>query len=132
MKRVQNYQSVYYNKKHTSKSFAKKQLMWFDFRDIKMKRLNKKLNLRKVNFYRIVKKINSQIYQFNLLFELRIHNVFHVSKIHEHQKMSEINSKAHYLVREISKEHREYVIRDLIDFFKKKETTHVQDSLSRL
>lgn len=120
LKKTQQYQTAYYNKKHISKIFVAKQKVWLDLRDIKTNHSSKKLNLRRIESCRVIKKMSSQIYQLNLSSEFRTHNVFHVSKIHANNKLDEVNFKTHHAIREVSNENQEFVIRELIDFFKKR------------
>ena len=47
-------------------------------KNLKQKRLNKKLFYKFVNFFRIVDKIKTQIYRLFLSIIYRIHNIFHI------------------------------------------------------
>ena len=47
-------------------------------KNLKQKRLNKKLFHKFMNFFRIVDKIKTQIYRLFLLIIYRIYNIFHI------------------------------------------------------
>jgi len=55
----------------------------------------------------------------NLSAELKIHNVFHVSKLREHKEMNEMKSEAYHSIRNVSKDDREYAVRELTDLKKR-------------
>ena len=53
-------------------------LIMLIIKNLKQKRLNKKLFHKFINFFRIVDKIKAQIYRLLLLIIYRIHNIFHI------------------------------------------------------
>ena len=54
-------------------------LIMLTIKNLKQKRLNKKLSHKFVNSFRIVDKIKTQTYRLLLSIIYRIHNIFHIS-----------------------------------------------------
>jgi len=113
--KAQAYQKEYYDKKHTAKTYKEGDLVWLDLRNVKTARPNKKLDLRRWGTCRITEKVGPQSYRLELPAGLQIHNVFHVSYLHDHHEMEGVNSKAHHSVRDAPPEQREYHVREIID-----------------
>ena len=72
-------QTKYYNVNHQSKSYAVSDLMLLSIKNLKQKRLSKKLLHKFINSFRMKDKINEQTYRLTLFNTYRIHNIFHVS-----------------------------------------------------
>ena len=53
-------------------------LIMLTIKNLKQKRLNKKLFHKFINFFRIVNKIKTQIYRLFLSIIYRIYNIFHI------------------------------------------------------
>ena len=53
-------------------------LIMLTIKNLKQKRLNKKLFYKFMNFFRIVNKVKTQIYRLLLSIIYRIYNIFHV------------------------------------------------------
>ena len=54
-------------------------LIMLIIKNLKQKRLSKKLSHKFVNFFRIINKIRAQVYRLFLSTIYRIHNTFHIS-----------------------------------------------------
>ena len=67
-----------YNKSHQSQKYKMSDLIMLTIKNLKQKRLNKKLSYKFVNLFRIVDKIRTQTYRLLLSIIYRIHNTFHV------------------------------------------------------
>ena len=51
----------------------------------------------------------------NFSAELKIHNIFHVSKLCEHKEMNEMKSETHYSVKDVFEDNYKYVMKKLTD-----------------
>ena len=78
LQRVSEQQTKYYNVNHQFKSYAVSDLMLLSIKNLKQKRLNKKLSHKFVNLFRVKNKINEQTYRLTLLNIYRIHNTFYI------------------------------------------------------
>ena len=64
-------------------------------KNLKQKRLNKKLSHKFVRSFRIKNKIKAQTYRLTLFFSYRIHNIFHVFLLESyHHKVDDANANA--------------------------------------
>ena len=72
-------QIKYYNVNYKSKKYVVSDLILLSIKNLKQKRLNKKLSHKFVESFQMKNKINEQTYRFTLFNIYRIHNTFHVS-----------------------------------------------------
>ena len=79
LQRVSEQQTKYYNANHQSKNYAVNDLMLLSIKNLKQKRLSKKLSHKFVRSFRMKNKIDEQAYRLMLLNIYRIYNTFHVS-----------------------------------------------------
>jgi hypothetical protein len=71
---------MYYNKLKLEKSrFRKRDLVYLLRRNIKIIKLNDKLNHKKFGPFKVKRNIKNINYKLHLLFIIRIHPVFHIS-----------------------------------------------------
>lgn len=67
-----------YNKKHLKKEFNINDWMLLFIKNLKIKKLSKKLLNRCVDFYQMLKFVDACAYQLTLFINLKIYFVFHV------------------------------------------------------
>ena len=79
LQKVSAQQTKYYNASHQSKSYAVNDLMLLSIKNLKQKRLNKKLSHRFVDSFRMKNKIDEQTYRLTLSNTYSIYNIFHMS-----------------------------------------------------
>ena len=78
-KRISKQQIKYYNENHIMKNFESKEKMLLREINIRTLRFKKKIDHKQLNFFKIVEKINTQTYEFDLFTRYEfIHFVFHV------------------------------------------------------
>ncbi len=68
-----------HDKKHSVKMYLIDQLMWLNVKNIQIKKFFKKLEVRKYESYRILKRLSRQVYRLKLSSKMRIHSIFNVS-----------------------------------------------------
>ncbi len=68
-----------HNKKHSVKMYFVDQLMWLNVKNIQIKKSFKKLEVKKYESYRILKRLSRQVYRLKLSSKTRIHSIFNVS-----------------------------------------------------
>ena len=72
--------AIYYNQKYSIKSkFKEGDKVYLFKKNIKIKRLNNKLNYKKLGLFKINKKIRFINYKFKLLKIIKIYLVFYIS-----------------------------------------------------
>ena len=74
-------QVKYYNKKHLSKNFKVENLIMLSIKNLKQKRLNKKLFHKFIESFRVEESVKKQTYHLIFFNIYRIYFVFHVSLI---------------------------------------------------
>ena len=67
-----------YNKSHQFQKYKISDLIILTIKNLKQKRLSKKLFHKFINFFRIVNKIKTQIYRLFLSIIYRIYNIFYI------------------------------------------------------
>lgn len=83
--KFQKYQIKHYNQFHLNFNFNVEQLVWLKVKNITLKWFLWKLDWQCYEPFKIIKKIDNVVYQFKLLKELHIHDVFHVSLLCDHK-----------------------------------------------
>ena len=68
-----------HDKKHSVKMYFVNQLMWLNVKNIQIKKSFKKLEVRRYELYRILKRLSRQVYHLKLSSKTRIHSIFNVS-----------------------------------------------------
>jgi hypothetical protein len=68
-------------------------LVWLEASDIKQNRPSKKLSDKRLGPYKIVRQLNRNAYALELPANFRIHNSFHVSKLHRYNRPTIPNQK---------------------------------------
>ncbi len=68
-----------HDKRHFAKMYLVDQLMWLNVKNIWIKKSFKKLEVRKYESYRILKRLSRQVYRLKLSSKTRIHSIFNVS-----------------------------------------------------
>jgi hypothetical protein len=80
LRKAQDYQSYYYNKKHKAETFRPGDLVLLSTRHIKLsKQPSKKLSSKFIGPFRVQNAVGTQAYRLLLPPHYRIHNVFHIS-----------------------------------------------------
>jgi len=80
VKHAQNYQARYYDTKHKPIEFEPGNLVWLNASNISTSRPSKKLDWKRLDPFRIVKRIGLQAYKLDLPPTMRhIHDTFHIS-----------------------------------------------------
>ena len=84
----------FYNKKHKPKKFNIRDLIMLLTKNLKQKRLNKKLSYRNISLFRVELILSKQAYRLFLLIIYRIHPVFYISllKLYNRQECDNILS----------------------------------------
>ncbi len=75
---VINAQTKYYNWKHKFKFFNVDDLIMLSAKNLKQKKLSKKLSNKMIEFFHIQEFINKQMYHLDLLIIYKVHSVFHM------------------------------------------------------
>ena len=70
---------IQHDKKHSVKMYLVDQLMWLNVKNIQIKKVFKKLEVRRYELYRILKHLSRQVYRLKLSSKTRIHSIFNVS-----------------------------------------------------
>lgn len=83
-----------------------------------MKQLSQKLDWQQYKPFQIVKKIEKVVYQLKLLKKLCIHNVFHVSLLHDHKSQTDEDiSESETLYLAENSEQKEWKIEIITDLW---------------
>ncbi len=93
-----NAQTKYYNRKHKSKFFNVNDLVMLSAKNLKQKKLSKKLSNKMIEFFRIQELINKQTYCLDLSIIYKVHSVFHVFLLESYNRRLNDDSILDYLV----------------------------------
>jgi len=93
-----NAQTKYYNRKHKSKFFNVNDLVMLSAKNLKQKKLSKKLSNKMIKFFRIQELINKQTYCLDLSIIYKVHSVFHVFLLESYNRRLNDDSILDYLV----------------------------------
>ena len=83
---AQNYQIMYYDRKHTSRTFSENDQVMLRLTNLKTEKFIKKLDIRFTEFFVIEKMINSQSYKLKLSKNFKIHSIFHVKLLESYKE----------------------------------------------
>ncbi len=82
---AQAYQARIYNKFHRDVEYKVGQKVWLRVKNITIERPSQKLEWQRYGSYRIIERIGKVAYRLDLHASLQIHNVFHISLVHDHK-----------------------------------------------
>ena len=83
--RAQAYQAHKYHKSHCNVNYTVSQKVWLRVKNITIERPSQKLDWQRYGPYWIIERIKKVAYCLDLPASLQIHNVFHVSLLHDHK-----------------------------------------------
>ncbi len=93
-----NAQTKYYNQKHKFKFFNINDLIMLSAKNLKQKKLSKKLSNKMIKFFHIQELINKQMYHLDLSVIYKVHSVFHVFLLKSYNCRLNDNSILDYFV----------------------------------
>ena len=109
-------QAKYYNRKHKSMSFAVDDLIMLFTKNLKQKKLSKKLSHKFAEPFRIKNKIESQTYRLTLFNTYRIHNTFHVSLLKKyHHRADAKETKSMLMASKLIDDEEQWEIEKIFD-----------------
>ncbi len=117
MKQWQNVidaQVKYYNWKHKSKFFNVNDLIMLSAKSLKQKKLSKKLSNKMIEFFRIQKFIDKQMYCLDLSIIYKVHSVFHVFLLESYNRRLNDDSILDYLVLKLIDDEQEWKIEKIL------------------
>ncbi len=117
MKQWQNVidaQTKYYNWKHKSKFFNVNDLIMLSAKSLKQKKLSKKLSNKMIEFFRIQKFIDKQMYCLDLSIIYKVHSVFHVFLLESYNRRLNDDSILDYLVLKLIDDEQEWKIEKIL------------------
>ncbi len=82
---AQAYQTRIYNKSQCDVEYKVGQKVWLRVKNITIERPSQKLDWQRYGPYRIIETIGKVVYRLDLPASLHIHNVFHVSLLHDYK-----------------------------------------------
>ncbi len=111
---VINAQTKYYNQKHKFKFFNINNLIMLSAKNLKQKKLNKKLSNKMIEFFCIQKLINKQMYHLDLLIIYKVHSVFHVFLLKSYNRRLNDDFIFNYLVFKLIDDEQEWKIEKIL------------------
>ncbi len=93
-----NAQTKYYNREHKFKFFNVDDLVMLSAKNLKQKKLSKKLLNKMIEFFHIQEFIDKQTYCLDLLIIYRVHFVFHVFLLESYNRRLNDDSILDYFV----------------------------------
>ena len=109
-------QTKYYNRKHKFMSFAIDDLIMLFTKNLKQKKLSKKLSHKFAKSFKIKNKIESQTYKLILLNIYWIHNTFHVSLLKKyHHHVDAKKTKSILMTSEFIDDEKQWKIEKILD-----------------
>ncbi len=115
-----NAQTKYYNWKHKFKFFNVNDLIMLLAKNLKQKKLSKKLLNKMIEFFCIQKLINKQMYHLDLSIIYKVHSVFHVFLLKLYNRRLNDDSVLDYLVFKLINDEQEWKIEKILQKWKRK------------
>ena len=121
LQRVSVKQIKYYNVNHKSKKYIVSDLILLSIKNLKQKRLSKKLSHKFVESFWMKNKIDEQTYRFILFNIYRIHNTFYVSflKLYLH-RADDAKTKTMMQVSKFIDDTKQWKIKEIMNKIKSK------------
>ncbi len=113
-------QTKYYNWKHKSKFFNVDDLIMLSAKNLKQKKLSKKLSNKMIELFYIQKLINKQTYHLNLSIIYKVYSVFHVFLLESYNRRLNDDSILNYLVLKLIDDEQEWKIEKILQKRKRK------------
>ncbi len=115
-----NAQTKYYNQKHKFKFFNVNNLVMLSAKNLKQKKLSKKLWNKMIEFFHIQEFINKQMYHLDLSIIYRVHSVFHVFLLKLYNCRLNDDFIFNYLVLKLIDNEKEWKIEKILQKRKRK------------
>ena len=113
LKKAQEAQAKYYNKKHTPYTFKAGDKVYLNGKNIKSIHPSKKLDYKYYGLFKIEKPIGKQVYQLKLPEKMKIYNVFYISLLESYTKTNDSNVSASSPI--VVKGEDEYKVEEIFD-----------------
>ncbi len=117
---VINAQTKYYNWKYKSKFFNVDDLIMLSAKNLKQKKLSKKLSNKLIKFFHIRKSVNKQTYHLDLSIIYKVHSVFHVFLLESYNRRLNDDFILDYLVLKLIDDEQEWEIEKILQKRKRK------------
>ena len=113
LKKAQEAQVKYYNKKHTTRMFKARDKVYLNSKNIKLTCLSKKLNYKYYGPFEIKKSVKKQMYRLKLSEKMKIYDVFHVFLLEPYTKTNDSNVPVPLLI--VVKREDKYKVKKILD-----------------
>ncbi len=113
-------QTKYYNWKHKSKFFNVDDLIMLSAKNLKQKKLSKKLSNKMIKLFRIQELIDKQMYHFDRSIIYKVYSVFYVSLLELYNRRLNNDSIFNYLVLKLIDDEQEWKIEKILQKRKRK------------
>ncbi len=94
-------QTKYYNRKHKFKFFNVNDLIMLSAKNLKQKKLSKKLSNKMIKFFCIQELLNKQMYHLDFSIIYKVHSVFHVFLLELYNRRLNDDSILDYFILEL-------------------------------
>ncbi len=115
-----NAQTKYYNWKHKFKFFNVDDLVMLSAKNLKQKKLSKKLSNKMIELFHIQKLINKQTYNLDLSIIYKVYSVFHVFLLESYNRRLNDDSILNFLVLKLIDDEQEWKIEKILQKRKRK------------
>ena len=114
-------QTKHYNRKHKFMFYAIENLIMLSTKNLKQKRLSKKLSHKFAKLFKIENKINAQTYRLTLFNIYRIHNTFHVFLLKKyHHRADDEQTKSMLQTSKLIDDEKQWEIKKILNRTKSK------------
>ncbi len=113
-------QTKYYNWKHKFKFFNVNDLIMLSAKNLKQKKLSKKLLNKMLKFFHIQELINKQTYHLNLSIIYKIHSVFHVFFLKSYNRRLNDDFILKYFTFKLIDDEQEWKVEKILQKWKRK------------
>ncbi len=113
-------QTKYYNWKHKFKFFNVNDLIMLSAKNLKQKKLSKKLLNKIIKFFHIQKLINKQTYHLDLSIIYKVHSIFYVFLLKSYNCRLNDDSILNYLILKLIDDEQEWKIEKILQKWKRK------------